>query len=78
MADDECCLRTDFDKNAEKYHITRCLKGLSKSGMWWVRGIERFFTEVLKICINPLLLKDMEKAAESLHGKYWRGKGFVS
>ena len=57
--------KADFDKIAEKYHITPVLARIMRNrDVVGDEEIERFLHGSLKDLHNPLLLKDMEKAAE--------------
>ena len=57
--------KADFDKIAEKYHITPVLARIMRNrDVVGDEEIERFLHGSLKDLHNPLLLKDIEKAAE--------------
>lgn len=67
--------KADFDKIAEKYHITPVLARIMRNrDVVGDNEIERFLHGDLKDLHDPLLMKDMEKAAEIIREKLQEGK----
>lgn len=67
--------KADFDKIAEKYHITPVLARIMRNrDVVGDEEIEKFLHGSLNDLHDPLLMKDMEKAAEIVMGKIREGK----
>lgn len=67
--------KADFDKIAEKYYITPVLARIMRNrDVVGDEEIEKFLHGSLNDLHDPLLMKDMEKAAEIVMGKIREGK----
>ena len=67
--------RADFDGIAKKYHITPVLARIMRNrDVVGDEEIERFLHGDLKDLHNPLLMKDLKKAAEIIRKKVEEGR----